>query len=151
MPQPSNEERRPSSGRVLRWVLPALAVLLIAVASCWWLFRTETVDNSSLGLISYHFRWGRLTGLSVDSNRDGLTDGKMTIVSFDNQVGSTNFDVVEGWESSKLDGQFDIHYWKDETSGEFFLERDLNGDHVFETRSSGHEAEAEFRTIQRGH
>ncbi len=130
-------------------VLCSLLFLLVGTASLGWLFRTESVDNDALGLISYRFRWGRLKTISVDSNRDGLIDGKMNVVSYTDRIGSTHFDdYTEGWESSKQNGQWDIHYWKDETSGLFFLELDMDGDRIFESHFEGDDAEKELLRIR---
>jgi hypothetical protein len=119
----------------------ALTVCLIAAGAFWWLFRTETVDNVELGLAKFHFRWGSLKEVTLDSNRDGQVDGKMLIVSYDNRVGSTNFDVVEGWEATQLDGRFDLHYWHQQPSGMFIVEQDSTGDGAFDKRLEGRAAE----------
>ncbi len=144
----TNDTRRKKPGRTLLMVESSLLFALVAIASFSWLFRTERVDNEAIGLVSFHFRWGRLTTVSVDTNRDGLIDGKMAVVSHDNQIGSKNFDdCTEGWESYRLNGYFDIHYWKDETSGVFFLELDLDGDRNFDSHFEGDDAENQLQRI----
>jgi hypothetical protein len=55
-----------------------IGVILIVVAiATWWGFRWTITDNPALGVIR-EYRWfGRITRITVDSNRDGGIDAEM--------------------------------------------------------------------------
>lgn len=134
-----------SSLRILRNWVGAVGILILfaAVASTTsFLFRKVTVDNTNLGLISYRYHWGRLHEIAVDANRDGAWDAISRIESGDNKAQSTDFQVLEGWESTELDGRYDVHYWRDKASGKLVLEYDSNNDGVYDSRLHGGAATA---------
>ena len=113
--------------------------LIIAVTLFFWLFRSVTIENPKLGIFNYKYHWGILDTVTCDSNRDGMVDALVLIESVDNEAGSTGFIVLEGWESSLLDGFYDIHYiYKD--NEEFVLEMDGDRDGNCEEKYSGDEA-----------
>ncbi len=99
----------------------ALAYLLFHLV----LFRTVVVSNPSLGIVRYCYRWGILSVVTCDRNRDGIIDSRARIRSLDNAP-STGFVFLEGWESSRLNGEFDVHY--QERDGTLHLEIDEDGD-----------------------
>lgn len=76
-------------------------LLVVALAAVAYLFRGETVNNPELGVISYHFRWGKLVGVTADTNRDGATDVRA-------QLDDSGI-PKEYWEDSNHDGSFDRH------------------------------------------
>jgi len=118
-------------------------VLVAAVgATAWFLFRRVTVDNPSLGLISYRYSFGRLREIAGDSNRDGTWDIIARVVSCDNKAQNTGFRVLEAWESTRLDGHFDVHYWTDKGSGVLVLEYDSNNDGHYDAQLRGAPAAA---------
>ena len=132
------------------WLGPLVGLSVLSVGVGCWMFRTQSVDNPALGILVYHFRWAKLTQVTVDVNRDGVIDAHMRVVGPHNRVGSTEMDVLEGWESSKLDGVFDIHYWEDEVTGTFWLELDIDCDGVFERRLEGANAKDRLLAIRNG-
>jgi hypothetical protein len=123
----------------LKWIVAiGIFVLLAATAATvWFLFRRVTVDNSSLGLLSYRYSVGRLHEIAADVNRDGTWDVIARVVSYDNKAQSTGFRVREAWESTRLDGHFDVHYWRDEASEMLVLEYDSNNDGRYDTQLRG--------------
>ena len=81
-----------------------LAIGLLALASAvvgGSLFRRQTYDNPELGVITYHYRWGKRAKLTADTNRDGKIDVRARI----DDLGSP----AEYWEDSDHDGSFDRH------------------------------------------
>ncbi len=110
-------------------VLAASGALILALAFLLFhfaLFRTVVVSNPSLGILRYCYRWGTLSVLTCDRNRDGVIDARTRIRSPDNAPHSTGIVVLEGWESSRLNGEFDVHY--QERDGTLHLEIDEDGD-----------------------
>lgn len=130
------------------WIVIAVLVVgLSAVLSIRWLFRTESVDNPALGLISHHYRWGRMTEILVDANRNGTNDARLIVSSPGSRLGDTGIEVSEGWESTQRDGRFDLHYWHDLSSGLLVVEHDSTGDGVLDKRIEGQAAEEFLRSI----
>lgn len=65
----------------------------------------------------------------------------MVIANPGQRATTTDMEISEGWESSKRDGRFDVHYWAEQPSGKLILEVDRTGDGIRETRFEGEEAE----------
>lgn len=110
-------------------VVPLLLVLTVTAAMLsLHLFRAEEVDNPALGVLEYRYRWGVLSSLACDADRNGIPDARLRIESISNAP-ATEFTVLEGWESSNLDGLFDIHYWFEDGVLHLGVDSDRDGDY----------------------
>jgi hypothetical protein len=125
-----------------RFFLGACVLTLLFLLLRFVLFRTVVEYNSALGILRYCYRWGTLSVLTCDRNADGVIDARLRILSPTNSP-STAFVVLEGWESSRLDGQFDVHY--QEIDGVLHLELDDDGDGRVERTLVGDSASEELR------
>lgn len=133
-----------------RQVFVVISTLLLAgfaSAGTWWLFRAQVIDNPALGRIVYHYRWGCLAYVTIDTNRDGTDDARYSIVKSQGGRSSTSITLSEGWESTRRNGEFDLHFWIEGGNGVLHLERDLNGDGKFDLSLKGGAAEAELASI----
>ena len=103
-----------------------------------YLFRTETLDNSALGLIYYRYRWGRAHELWADTNRDGSINFRSRSTDPNHGFGS-HVSPVEYWEDWDYDGVFEIHVVLD---GPIIqrLELDEDADGEYERVLTGEEA-----------
>ena len=124
-------------------VIGAAVVVATVYASYEYCHRTVVRDNPILGLVSYEFQWCKLTFISCDVDRDGVIDARGRVISFDNKAGTTGFSVIEGWESSGLDGFFDLYYRY--VDDELVLDIDRDHDGRFEERFRGEAAERILR------
>lgn len=127
--------------------LGACALALLCILLRFVLFRTVVESNQALGILRYSYRWGTLSVLTCDRNADGVIDARLRIQSPTNSP-STAFIVLEGWESSRLDGHFDVHY--QEVDGVLHLELDDDGDGRFESALVGEPARETLRTRMSG-
>jgi len=98
------------------------------------LFRTEKRLIQSIGEISETYRWGRKTWVVVDSDRDGRANARACL---EPEFGNAPSEI---WEDRDGDGVFEI-YLKYSGGKAVYLERDLDGDGVRESRMSGDVAE----------
>jgi hypothetical protein len=104
------------------------------------LFRRETIDNPQLGVIAYHYRFGRRAEITADTNRDGQINFRALI----DELGLPE----EYWEDSDHDGHFDRHVVMDGSQ----IRRvgfDENEDGEYERYLSGSEAR-DFYTESEG-
>lgn len=121
----------------------AIGLIALAVASAvvgGYLFRRETYDNPELGVITYHYRWGKRAKLTADTNRDGRID----VIDRIDDLGSP----LEYWEDSNHDGTFDRHVVLKEGLIER-VELDQDGDGEYEIILEGSEAESFYRQSER--
>ena len=121
-------------------VVAGLIGTLIVVAAGFYLFRMSTVDNSALGLISHQHSWGRVTRVSVDSNRDGRIDGEY-IYSWQNPYSGTHGnDAMRYREDRNHDGLWDT--WRE--LSESVLRIDTDGDEVADMELDVTQSEAAY-------
>ena len=61
-----------------RTILAVVLLVVIAASGIvgWLLFRTTTRENPALGILRYHHFFGRITKVTIDSNRDGKADAQ---------------------------------------------------------------------------
>ena len=122
-----------------------IAIMVSLVGAVLWgryAFRTETVDNPSLGFMSYHYQWGRRSWLLADTNRDGKVDFKARL---DRESGLPE----ESWEDRDKNGVFEVHLIVDGSSIST-LEYDEDQDGHYDTRKTGTEASALWNKITSG-
>lgn len=116
-----------------------LALALIAVVALGYLFRSQTIENPELGVITYHHRWGKRSQLIADTNRDGMIDFRARI----DDLGLPE----EYWEDSNHDGAFDRHVIMEGTLIQR-LELDEDGDGKYERVLGGVEAQGFYPQSQ---
>lgn len=106
-------------------------VALIVSAVLWGrhAFRVETVDNPKLGIMSYHYQWGRRSWLLADTNRDGQVDVRT-------RLGENGSSPVELWEDRDGNGVFEVHLFMKGDSISM-VEFDEDQDGYYETRRTG--------------
>lgn len=122
------------------WALVFSSAALVAcgiVALLLFLFREVRIDNEHIGMVSYHYTWGRRTSVTVDSNRDGEID-------FRGRLMPESDAPLEFWEDRDFDGVFEVHVLMPGDSIDL-LEIDEDGDGSYETRFRGRDAEEEYR------
>lgn len=93
------------------------------------LFRDEYEASEDLGVIRFHYEWGKLDAVFVDPNRDGRPDGRFRVLR-GTQRSDWKAGVTEGWESSTCDGFLDI-YWVRSENGSFEVTVDEGRDGNF--------------------
>jgi hypothetical protein len=126
-----------------RYRLLAIGLLALALAGAvvgGYLFRRQTYDNPELGVITYHYRWGKRAKLTADTNRDGKIDVRARI----DDLGFPE----EFWEDSDYDGTFDRHVVME---GTMIQRVDLDKDEVgkYEQHLEGPEARHFYRQDSR--
>ena len=125
--------------RACRALYPLAVLALVAVGAGYLhLNRTVVVDNPSLGILKYRYKWGRPHELAADTNRDGRDDFLASYDGFSDFGGSPG---REHWEDRNHDGVFDVHVVY--RAGEVARVR-VDGDHdgVFEMSAWGAEGAA---------
>lgn len=94
----------------------SIAAGLTLIACLLYLFREEDKENPAIGRITYHYKWGRVSEILVDVDRDSRIDSRYIVLGGFGGP-SPNDPPVEGWESTKCDGTFDLHLVFDPPAG----------------------------------
>jgi hypothetical protein len=122
-------------------VIGLIALIVASAVVAGYLFRRQTYDNPELGVITYHYRWGKRAWLTADTNRDGKIDVR-------DRIDDLGF-PEEYWEDSNYDGSFDRHVVM-EGSLIQRVELDEDGDGKYERVLEGAEAQGFYRQSQSG-
>ena len=77
------------------------------------LFGSTTVSNPCLGAVTYQRWFGKVCRIYCDKNRDGVIDAVYRVETYSWARVPAHFKVLEAWESSLLNGRYDIHYYRD--------------------------------------
>ena len=125
-----------------------LLSLTFFICGYFYLFRTATQDNPAIGRVTYQWKWGMAREIRVDSTGDGLTDFR-GLFPGRSMTFHTHQSWAEAWESSKCDGNFDIHLTADSGGNLSAVEFDSDRDGVFETIVRDQEAEQFLKEIPR--
>lgn len=127
---------------IITVLLAAIAVLLLLGKIAF--FRSEKVDNPSLGSITYSHRWGRPYSIEADSNLDGRVDFRALVLGDDDF--SAHTEPKEFWEDRDFDGAFEYHVvMKESEVARLEIDRDADG--TYETVLVGNEAAQEYSRI----
>lgn len=123
----------------------AVLTVSVIVAGYFSLNRTVTVDNPSLGILKYHYRWGKPYSLAADTNRDGKDDFLASYQGFSDFSHSPG---REHWEDRNHDGTFDLHVlYNNGEIAQIELDRDYDG--RFEVTASGAQGRAILEDLKR--
>ncbi len=97
-----------------------------------YLFRSESYDNPTLGVMTFKYHWGRRAWQLLDSNRDGEVDTKA-------RLAKDEIYAKEMWEDRNHDGSYEIYMGLDGTEIRV-LQIDLDYDGNFDLYLTGTEA-----------
>jgi len=130
-------------GKVMRsrrlWTIIILIILVILFLVLLFLFRTQTVDNPALGVITFKYKWGRVHQILADSNRDGRIDYRELTSAPFGAISTHTSSALQYWEDADFDGHFERHAILEH--GEIkILEIDEDTDGVYEKILTGEEA-----------
>lgn len=107
--------------------------LLVFSAILAYLFRVQTEDNPSIGIIKISYRWGYPYRVTCDCNRDGRVDFISTVAAPFGPLATHTYSLIEYREDRDFDGYFEIraHLLPQEES---FFELDGDGDGEYEEK-----------------
>ena len=108
-------------------VLVGVVLILILATAGWWLFGWETIDNPPLGVETHRRMFGRVTVLSLDSDRDGNDDAQV-FYSWRSPLGPQGAGWRDMREDRNRDGRWDT--WLVNRGDRTQFRVDLNGDEV---------------------
>lgn len=132
-------------------VVAVLAVITGAAFLGLYCFRSVEYDNPALGLITFHYRFCVIRGVTLDKDRDGILDANCTVLG--STEPSTAINVTECWESMDLDGTMNLHFFYrgERAERSLVLELDLDKDGTFEEHYLGEAAEDRLSNLERPH
>lgn len=125
--------------RIISIAIAGFIVLILAVGYWLYLSREYVINNPDLGILVYHYSWGEITRIECDVNRDGRIDAEYEVNFPRGGVLSTNFEIISGWESSRLDGCQDLRLEYSDLGLRILVDDDCDG--VFERELANDDAE----------
>ena len=91
------------------FVFTALFTFLGLILAWLYLFRAQTIDNPTLGVMTVNYRWGRVHEILADSNRDGTIDYRELTRAPFGPISTHTSIALEYWEDPDFDGHFEHH------------------------------------------
>ncbi|MCP4667472.1 MAG: hypothetical protein GY849_14015, partial [Deltaproteobacteria bacterium] len=123
--------------------------VILSLVTLAYLFRQIESTDPRLGRITYKMKWGQVREVLVDFNGDDITDLRGIYPRSAGEV-SAGDPFEQHWESSRCNGEFDIHVTYYPGGGLDHIEYDSNQDGEYDTLSKNSEGEALLSRIREG-
>ena len=106
-----------------------VVIFLAVIVLVCWSFRWSKVDNPALGVIRGYHTFGRITRMTIDSNRDGRINGEI-LFSWDEpyEGGSGIAPFSMSREDRDFDGRWDTWFEPIDATNLTRISADTNGD-----------------------